>query len=104
MQKYPCKEENQEGKIVLLSPTYVKDMDRLNNLCLFHWSCQMPFRNITRVVDGKLNSGDVSYERKEICYHMLCAGSVLFFDEKDRKEIEQLLDEKHMQTIGYNYF
>ena len=93
-----------DGKILLLSHTYVKDIDKLNSICNFHWSSQIPFRNITRTSDGNLNSGDVAYIRKDACYQMLCAGSVLYFDEKDRAEVENLLNDNHMQKIGYNYY
>lgn len=92
--------------IVLLSPTYVADMEKLNELCRFHWSYQMPFRNITRAMKekGKLNSGVISYYRNNICYNMLCAGSVLFFEEKNRNMIERLLSNRYLQKIGYNYY
>ena len=95
-----------EGRIELLSPTFVEDMSQLNELCKFHWSFLTPFRNITQVKDGqgKLHSGDVVYNRGGVCYNMLCAGSVLFFDDTNRQKIEELLNNVHLQNIGYNYY
>ena len=97
---------HEQGRIELLSPTYVEDIEKLRELCNFHWSNTTTFRNITFNKDGKgkLNSGDVSYNRGDICYNMLSAGSVIFFDEANRMEIEKLLNNTHLQTIGYNYF
>lgn len=97
---------HEQGRIELLSPTYVEDIEKLEELCNFHWSNTTTFRNITFNKDGKgkLNSGNVSYNRGEICYNMLSAGSVIFFDEANRMEIEKLLNNAHLQTIGYNYF
>ena len=104
MNNHPCKSE--KGRIVLLSSTYVNDLEKLNVLCKFHWSFSVPFRNIIQAKDGSghLKSGVISYHRRDICYNMFCMGTVLFFDEKDRKEIEGLLDNAHLQDIGYNYF
>ena len=92
--------------IELLSPTYVEDIDELENLCNFHWSYTSAFRNITfnKEGKGKLNSGNVSYNRGEVSYNMLCAGSVLFFDETNRNEVERLLSNEHLQSIGYNFY
>ena len=97
---------SEKGRIEILSPTYVENMDKLNQLCDFHWSSQLPFRNILQSKEnkGKLNSGVVSYNRCSICYNMLTSGSVLFFDEKNRLQIEELLKNQHLQFIGYNYY
>lgn len=94
------------GRIEILSPTYVEEIERLNELCDFHWSFQTPFRNIIQVKNGKgkLNSGNVSYNRVSICYNMLCPGTVLFFKEDKRTEIVKLLNNEHLKTIGYNFF
>lgn len=104
LMNHPSKPE--QGEIEILSPTYVEKFDELNDLCDFHWSFLTPFRNLTFAKNGqgKLNSGKVSYNRSETCYNMLNTGSILFFDEKNRKEIESLLDDKHLQSIGYNYY
>lgn len=95
-----------KGRIEILSPTYVEDVDKLDSLCDFHWSYIIPFRNITFNKDGKgkLNSGNVSYDRGAISYNMLCSGSVLFFDESKRKDIEDMLNKEYLQSVGYNYF
>ena len=97
---------SEEGRIEILSPTYVKKMDELYQLCDFHWSFQVPFRNILQSKEnkGKLNSGVVSYNRSSICYNMLTPGSVLFFNENNRTNIEDLLENQHLQLIGYNYY
>ena len=99
--------EEVPGRIELLSATFVEDMDKLNSLCDFHWSFLTPFRNIVQTKDGrgKLKAGDVCYHRKEVCSNMLCAGSMLFFEnEEKRAEIEKLLSNTHLQDIGYNYY
>ncbi len=92
--------------IEILSPTYVEDIETLESLCDFHWSYITSFRNLTYNKDGKgkLNSGNVSYNRGATSYNMLCAGTVLFFDESKRNNIEELLNDEHLQSIGYNYF
>lgn len=97
---------SEEGRIEILSPTYVEKMDELYHLCEFHWSFQVPFRNILQSKEnrGKLNSGGVSYNRCSICYNMLTPGSVLFFNENNRTKIEKLLKDEHLQLIGYNYY
>lgn len=104
MDKHNSLEE--DGRVELLSPTYIKDMDKLNEICNFHWSYQTTFRNLTMVKDGKgkLNSGAISYDRINSKYQFLSAGSVLFFDEAKRKDVESLLNDGHMQSIGYNYY
>lgn len=102
---HPSKEV--QGGIELLSATFVEDLEKLNRLCDFHWSFQTPFRNIVQTKDGcgKLKSGDVCYHRKDVCFNMLCVGTMLFFDkEEKRAEIERLLSNTHLQEIGYNYF
>lgn len=97
---------HEQGRIELLSPTYVEDIDELEKLCNFHWSYTSAFRNITfnKEGKGKLNSGNVSYNRGEVSFNMLCAGSVLFFDEPNRNEVERLLSNEHLQSIGYNFY
>lgn len=97
---------HEQGRIELLSPTYVEDFDELEKLCNFHWSYATSFRNITfnKEGKGKLNSGNVCYNRGETCYNMLCAGSVLFFDETNRNKVERLLSNEHLQSIGYNFY
>lgn len=104
LESHPSMRE--QGRIELLSPTYVEDFDELEKLCNFQWSYTTSFRNITfnKEGKGKLNSGNVSYNRGETCYNMLCAGSVLFFDETNRNEVERLLSNEHLQSIGYNYY
>lgn len=95
----------EEGRIELLSPTYVENVKELNELCDFQWCYRFPFRNLTfaKEGNGRLNSGKISYHRGNVSYNMLCAGSVLFFQEKNRERIEALLNDVHMQVIGYNY-
>ena len=97
---------NDKDKLEILSPTYIEDMEMLEDLCNFHWSNAVSFRNITfnKEGKGKLNSGNVSYNRGENYFNMLSAGSVIFFDEGNRKKIEALLNNEHLQSIGYNYY
>jgi len=104
LDNHPSKSER--GRIELLSPTYIENLDALNDICDFHWSYQSQFRNLAMVKDGrgKLNSGAISYNRKETSFHFLSAGSVLFFEESERGRVEDLLNDKHLQDIGYNYF
>ena len=56
------------------------------------------------VANGKYKSGHISYNKQEICYNFLKAGSVLYFDEKNRSDIEALLTQDYLQNIGYNQF
>lgn len=107
LSSHPSKSQDKQiGRIELLSPTYIADVDKLNEYCIFHWSYMQPFRNIQQAKsgNGKLNSGLVSYHRKQICYNMLTAGSVLFFAEENRKKVEGLIDNPHFKKIGYNYY
>lgn len=39
-----------ENSIILLSPTYIEDVDELNKNVIFHWSFPMPFRNIEQIL------------------------------------------------------
>ena len=92
------------GRIVLLSNTYVENLDGLKNLCQFMWSDSIPFRNMETVANGKYKSGHVSYNKQDVCFNFLKAGSVLYFDENNGQEIEKLLNQKYLQYIGYNHF
>ena len=102
LQNHPSKQV--QGRIEILSPTYVEDIDELEDLCDFHWSFVTTFRNITYNKEGRLSNGNISYNRGSTSYNMLCSGSVLFFDETKRSIIEDLLNNEHLHSIGYNYY
>lgn len=98
-------------RIVLLSNAYVEKMSDLHELCLFHWSNSTPFRNMEEAISedekqqkGLLHSGAVKYKKQAVKYNYFTAGSVLYFEKKNREKIEQLLNLNYLQTIGYNYF
>lgn len=97
------KEKKDENQIVLLSDSYVEDMEALNKATLFHWSDSLPFRNIETKV------GQEKYHRKldkiEVKYHFIKRGSVLFCKGKEKQEeLKKLLNNDYLQAIGYNYF
>lgn len=93
--------EKKGEKIVLLSDTYIEDIKNLNNLCLFHWSYSVPFRNI-QTTTSKANY--FIRPEKSIKHNFLQKGSVLYFEEENREEIEKSLNNNYLQSIGYNQY
>lgn len=91
-------------RIVLLSNTYVEDLHKLQEMCLFMWSNSECFRNMEQCENGKLHSGAVRYNKQVMLYNFLTAGSVLYYQSKDEQSIKNMLNKNYLQTIGYNYF
>jgi CRISPR type III-B/RAMP module-associated protein Cmr3 len=89
-------------KIVLISDCFVEDLDKLNRLCLFHWSDSVSFRNIETTTDK--NNYYIKPKKSEVKYHFLKRGSVLYFEKKNRTEVKKTLNNTYLQTIGYNLF
>lgn len=102
MEQYPGNDS--ENSIILLSDTHIEDKDAFDNLCLFHWSDTVPFRNLITTETGKLSNGFVKTKKSTIRYNLLKHGSVLYFKPEDRKSIEKILKLGYMQIIGFNYF
>lgn len=90
--------------ILICSPTFIYDIDALNDCCLFHWSRSIPFRNIIKSDNGRLRSGTVAYHRQTAVYNFLQPGSVLFFKNGKLKQLKELLDITNLKTIGYNNY
>lgn len=90
--------------VLVCSPTFVKDIDALNDCCLFHLSQSMPFRNIIKADTGRLKSGAVAYHRHTAVSTFLRPGSVLFFKKEKQEQLEALLDNSNLKTIGYNNY
>lgn len=93
-----------KGSILICSPTFVKDIDSLNECCLFHWSNSKHFRNFVQDDNGRLKSGQVAYRRHGAVCTFLLPGSVLFYKPECLDRLRGLLANEHMQTIGYNRF
>lgn len=93
-----------EHTILICSPTYIDDIDALNNCCFFQWTRSMPFRNIIQAENGRLKSGVVSYRRYSAVSTFLTPGSVLFFKPEERGALEKMLANKNLDTIGYNKY
>lgn len=100
----PVVPRHAQGTALLLSPTYVADVDVFNRLVRFHWSYGIAFRNFVGDPKGKLRSGDIAYRRHGSVCTMLAPGSVLFCEDKDREALETLLTQPHLQQIGYNKY
>lgn len=92
------------GSILLLSPTYIGSIEKLDTLCRFHWSYSLPFRNLVNAADGKLKSGGIAYRRQGSVCMMLAPGSVLFYNPDKVEDIQTLLNKSHLQQIGYNQY
>ncbi|MDR2011242.1 MAG: CRISPR-associated protein Cmr3 [Bacteroidales bacterium] len=103
-QNIPLKERDnkRDNKIVLISDCFVESLEKLNNLCLFHWSASVPFRNIETTTEKE--NYHIKPKKSKIKYHFLQRGSVLYFEPNNRKKIEDLLNKNYLQTIGYNIF
>ena len=87
-------------KIVLLSETYVKDLEKLRENAHFILTSNVfSFRYFNRASDGKHYSLG---NRKSKNYNLLERGTVIF--SKNISEIKKLLDNKNFKTIGYNYY
>lgn len=104
LDEQPVIPSHDSGSILLLSPTYIDNVEKLNTLCRFHWSYGLPFRNLVNAADGKLKSGDITYRRQGSVCTMLAPGSVLFYNPDKLTEIQTLLDKPHLQNIGYNHY
>ena len=100
----PVVPHHEQGTILLLSPTYIADVESFNSLVRFHWSYSIPFRNFVGDPKGTLRSGDIAYRRHGSVCTMLAAGSVLFYEEDSRKALEKLLAQPHLQQIGNNKY
>lgn len=90
--------------VLICSPTFVNDINALNDSCLFHWSHSMPFRNIIKSDTGRLKSGAVSYRRHAAVSTFLQPGSVLFFKNEKIELLKALLDNSNLKKIGYNNY
>lgn len=89
---------------LICSPTFVNDIDALNECCLFHWSHSMPFRNIVQSEKGRLKSGAVAYNRHAAVSSFLRPGSVLFYKKEKQEQLKAMLDNSNLKTIGYNNY
>jgi CRISPR type III-B/RAMP module-associated protein Cmr3 len=89
-------------KIILLSDSYVEDMDKLNALCRFHWSYSLPFRNI-QTTTSKENYF-VKPEKSDKKYNFMQRGSVLYFNAQNKQLIENILNNTYLQSAGYNQY
>jgi CRISPR/Cas system CMR-associated protein Cmr3 (group 5 of RAMP superfamily) len=97
--------EHPAGSILICSPTYVKDMNALNENCIQHWSRTISFRNIRMDNKGNLKSGAISYSRHGSLCTFLAAGSVIFYDSTEQKNnIVTLLNIDNLKNIGYNHY
>lgn len=97
--------EHPLGSILLLSPAFISDREKLDSNCLMSWCGTIGFRNLRQSENGKLQSGAVSYHRHSSLCTFLTGGSVIFYDNDDRKkELEKLLSKPNLQNIGYNHF
>lgn len=96
--------DHPEGSLLICSPTYVSDIDALNDCCLFHWTRSLPFRNIIHAENGKLKSGPVAYNRYTAVCAFLQPGSVLFYKKEKIKQMEQILFNSNLIKIGYNNY
>lgn len=100
----PFVPKHEPNTILLLSPTFVDNVDSLNDLTSYHWSYGLPFRNLVETTKGKLKSGTIAYNRHSSLITMLAPGSILFYNSPNREKLISLLTKPHLQQIGYNIF
>ncbi len=94
-----------DRSILLCSPAYIADVDKLAANCLQHWSGTCHFRNLQQSPKGNLNSGLVRYQRHHSLITFLTAGSVIFYENDGQlKKLQELLNNKNLQNIGYNQY
>ncbi|MCR4665407.1 MAG: hypothetical protein K5660_08590 [Paludibacteraceae bacterium] len=93
-----------DHSVLICSPTFVHDIDAMNDCCLFHWSRSMPFRNIINSENGRLKSGAVAYRRHSAVSTFLQPGSVLFYKKEKLEQLVDLLNNPNLKTIGYNNY
>ncbi len=91
-------QQGESNKITLLSDTYVTE--DIYKETLFSITKTISFRNITT------STGCYKYQRehKSKKHTFLKAGSVFFVDPDKKKDIEELLKNPQLQTIGYNHY
>lgn len=96
--------DHPQESVLIVSPTYITDINQLNKCCRFHWSLSMPFRNFIQDDKGKLKSGSISYRRHSALCTFLAPGSVLFYEQDKKDTLLSLLKNDNLHAIGYNYF
>ncbi len=84
----------EKDKITLLSDALV-DEDIYKN-CKFALTEVLDFKTI-KMEEGR-------YKKRNSKHEMLKRGSVLFFHEESKRNIEKMLDNKSLQNIGYNIY
>ena len=63
------------------------------------------FRNLQQSPKGNLNSGLVRYQRHHSLITFLTVGSVIFYENDGQlKKLQELLNNKNLQNIGYNQY
>ncbi|MEI3464881.1 MAG: type III-B CRISPR module-associated Cmr3 family protein [Bacteroides fragilis] len=92
----------QSDRLLILSPTYVDNLKELSALCNFMWSDSIVFRNIQTTNASNFYGKPIKSSSK---YHFLKPGSVLYFKQGKRKEVEKLLmDYTYLRLSGYNIY
>lgn len=92
----------QSDRLLILSPTYVDNLKDLSALCNFMWSDSIVFRNIQTTNASNFYGKPIKSSSK---YHFLKPGSVLYFKQGKREEVEKLLmDYTYLRLSGYNTY
>ena len=93
------------GSLLLLSPSYISNRAILDANCLQHWSGTISFRNLQQKAGGKLKSGSIQYHRHSSQCTFLTAGTVIFYQDAGQlAKLKELLDNKNLNNIGYNFY
>ncbi|MDZ4809888.1 MAG: type III-B CRISPR module-associated Cmr3 family protein [Bacteroidota bacterium] len=98
--------------IILLSDTYISNLDELNSYLSFAIMDESPFRNI--ITPGSVRNfgnfsrnpvegGNKMYKTRNVTY-LLKRGSVLFLKRGKADDVSTMLDNQSFQNIGYNHF
>ncbi len=84
------------GRIVLLSDAYVEN--GVYDLCRFAVTRLITFRNI------KSSTGNYAFRKERKLHTFLKKGSVLYVEDAKRSKVADMLNNNHLQAIGYNIF
>lgn len=95
-------EWHRKDRIVLLCDTYVPNLKEITQVCKFHWSFSVPFRNIQTSTKNK--NYYVKPEKSCEKYYFLQRGSVLYLNAGERAGVEEKLNNKYLQSAGYNVY
>ena len=89
-------------KVVLLSDTYVNDLNSLYSCCYFSYTDVREYRAMETNYDAKKQRQ--RYKKQNVLLKLMKAGSVFWVKPECLETFKESLDNKHAQTAGFNLY